>query len=337
MPIISASVDAFLVAATAVLLPSFYYMRRDSQRPPSEAPYRTYLSFLLVAHTIYILYVLLVLWPPNLFSRLHVALNAPPEVLRTALLRSANLTSDSALPTPLVGLLTRLSSFDMRALYVRFGHTVVQECEHCNTFDEYALFVLPRALREYLREAVLVGLLTMTGSMHERWRIYAMGALVAAAVAEGYFILTSSIQIPKDGQGAFMWHDNAWLLRQVLFLLLPVIVHLLPPTRYPPPPSVGVAAASITIQQAIRRVHSLRFTRAAVMRDPTLRAAAAEWWDRQRVEGEWAREDESVRRMANKLGKGFDEGGEDEEEGKLRVAARQVANAIKADFVPAHH
>lgn len=336
MLIISASVDAFLVAATAVLIPTFYYMRRDYQQSRSETPYRTHLSVLLLAHTLYIVYAMLVLWPPNLFSRLRVALNVPPEVLRTALLRNANLASDHPLPPPLVDLLTRLSSFDMRTLYVRFGHTVLQECEHCKTFDDYALFALPRALREYVREAVLVGLLTVTGSMRERWRIYAMGALAAAAVAEGYFILTSSIRIPKNGQDVFMWHDNAWLLRHALFLLLPVIVHLLPPARYPPPPSVGVAAANLTIQQTIHRLQSLHYTRAVVMREPTLRAAAVEWWDRQRVEGEWAREDESVRKMAKKLGKGFDEAGEDEEEGRLRAAARQVATAVKAEFLPAH-
>ena len=47
-----------------------------------------------------------------------------------------------------------------------------------------------------------------------------------------------------------------------------------------------------------------------MQRQPALRAAAAEWWERQRAEGELARADEGVRRAAEKLGKGIEEGAE---------------------------
>ena len=47
-----------------------------------------------------------------------------------------------------------------------------------------------------------------------------------------------------------------------------------------------------------------------MQREPALRAAAAEWWDRQRTEGAWARGDDGVRRAAEKLGKGIEEGAE---------------------------
>ncbi|GBE89129.1 hypothetical protein SCP_1501340 [Sparassis crispa] len=338
MPYISASIDAFLVATAAVLIPSFYLIRRGRSsfvqpiRP--DASYRTLLTLLLVAHSVYIIYFTLIFRPPNIFQRLQIPLTAPPDIVRSVLLGHSGLPANATLPKPLETLLTRISSFDMRTLYVRFGQAVVQDCEHCKTFDEYALFALPRALLEYIRETVILGLLTITGSDRERWRTYTVGALLGAAIIEGYWILTAPIHIPKNGQGVFMWHDNLWLIRQLLFLSLPVLTHNLAPTPATPPPIAGLAAARGVLEQTVNRLASLHYTHGAVMRDPALRAAAEEWWKRQRVEGEWARNDESVRHIAERLGRGFGEAHEGVQEGRLRVAARGAVVGLKAGLVP---
>lgn len=86
----------------------------------------------------------------------------------------------------------------------RFGQDVLQDCEHCKTFDEYAVNALPGPLLQYIREGALIGFLTITGSFREKWRTYAMAAIVGAAVLEGYWTITAEIKIPKDGMGTLM-------------------------------------------------------------------------------------------------------------------------------------
>ena len=119
------------------------------------------------------------------------------------------------------------------------------------------------------------------------------------------------------------WHDTCWLLRHILFLLLPLLVHLLPRSSPPASPVPILAATSAGLQQTRNRLSTARFVHAAMQRSPALRAASAAWWDRQRVEGEWARADDHVRRAAEKLGKGI-ERGVDGPGGRLRQKVQAV-------------
>lgn len=106
------------------------------------------------------------------------------------------------------------------------------------------------------------------------------------------------------------WHDNLWLLRHLFFLFLPLLLHLLPRAAPPQSPVPLLATAHLELRQTKDRLSTVRFVHAATQREPTLRAAAAGWWDRQRVEGEWARADEHVRHAAEKLGKSIAVAGE---------------------------
>ena len=89
------------------------------------------------------------------------------------------------------------------------------------------------------------------------------------------------------------------------------------------------------LEHASTRLAALRYTRGAVMREPRLRAAAGAWWAREREEGQWAREDEGVRRVAERLGKGFADGEEDGASGKLRTFAQGAVARFKAGLVGA--
>lgn len=138
-------------------------------------------------------------------------------------------------------------------------------------------------------------------------------------------------------RGYLQWHDNLWLLRQLLFLFLPILTHFLPPSRSETMLAVpALASARGALEQSVARLASLRYAHGAVMRDPTLRAAAGNWWERQRKEGVWAREDENVRQVAERLGRGFDEAdpGEGRREGKLRTFARMAVERLKAGLAP---
>lgn len=321
MVIISTSITAYLSASVLILAATIYHARKHQ-----DSGIDIFLVLLLL-HTLYILYFLFLCRPPNIFWSLHVPLNAAPEYVRTAIRRHVRLDSDTPLPRVLETLLSRISSLEMRMLYVRFGQDVLQDCEHCRTFDEFALFALPGALLEYIREAAVLGLLTVHQSGRTRWRTYVLGALVCAAILEGYQIITATVKIPENGMGVFMWHDYFWAIRQSLFLVLPIITYLLPPSALPEDPSSTIAATQAVLQDTMMRVISLRVSRSAVMRDPALRAAAGEWWDRGRTEGEWARGYENVRRLAGKLNKSFvrDEQGR---MGKLQVKAREFAEQV---------
>jgi len=324
MPLVSASLDSFLVAAVVVLLATTWLVRK-----PSNAPHRASLNTLVVLHTLYILYTLTVFFPPNIFKRLHIPLTMPSESIRAVLLHKASLDANATLPRPLEDLLARLSSFDARTLYVRFGQQVLQDCEYCKTFDEYALFALPGPVLQYIREAGVIGLLTIRGSHHERWRMYAIAALVCASVLEGYWVATTTVQVPTDGQGVFMLHDTIWTLRQLLFLILPLILHSLPSIPPPQDPFTTITSAQMALQTTSNRIMSLKWIRGAIMRDPTLRAHANQWWDKQKDEGDWVREDDNVQRIAEKLDYGFGEASSDgTQEGKLRANAKLGVNAL---------
>ncbi len=115
MPVVSVSVDAFLVAAVIVLVSTAFIMRRQ----PDLLTLHNALTLVVVFHTLSIFYTIFLHWPSNIFQRLKIPLTTPSDTIRAVLLQSAGLPSDASLPKPLETLLTRLSSFDMRTLYVR--------------------------------------------------------------------------------------------------------------------------------------------------------------------------------------------------------------------------
>lgn len=95
---------------------------------------------------------------------------------------------------------------------------------------------------------------------------------------------------------------------------------------------MSLAPALAHLERCIPRAHLLKYTRAAVMRNPELRERAVRWWERKKREGDAGREDEAVQKAALKMGLGFAdaEGGE---EGKLRMSARVAIESLKRLFV----
>lgn len=62
------------------------------------------------------------------------------------------------------------------------------------------------------------------------------------------------------------------------------------------------------------------------MRNPQLRDRSGEWWEQERREGQWGREDETVKRLADKLGLGYDG------DGKLKSTAKIAVESLKNGF-----
>ena len=107
MSLLSVSLDAFIVLATAILVPTALFFRRQPRL--SRFTLQNALTLAVVLHSLYVLYTLLVRWPPNIFQRLKIPLTTPSESIRTILLQRAGLPQDVPLPRPLEMLLTRLS------------------------------------------------------------------------------------------------------------------------------------------------------------------------------------------------------------------------------------
>ena len=123
MVLVSASLDAFLFTSTIMISAWTYFTRRlrpsHSNPETPYAPFHVWLNIFVLLHTLYILYILLVQTPLNIFTRLHIPLTMSSDKIRSELLGMESVSA-AGLPKHLETLLKRLSSFDARNIYVRF-------------------------------------------------------------------------------------------------------------------------------------------------------------------------------------------------------------------------
>lgn len=73
------------------------------------------------------------------------------------------------------------------------------DCSYCKTPFELAIHALPSPLLQYTRTAAVIGVATLLGTGRERWRVLGIGAVIAAAAAEVWWVASSPIEIPPDG------------------------------------------------------------------------------------------------------------------------------------------
>ncbi|EAU82813.1 hypothetical protein CC1G_11330 [Coprinopsis cinerea okayama7 len=302
---------------------------------------------LLLAHTAYIVYQLLIAFPMNVFTDLGVPLNGSAELLRMRMARRRPLDPE------LEGLFKRLGSLDHRLLYVRFGHDIIAGCDYCQSFGDYALLALPRPLLAYIREMAFVGVLTLPGSPKSHLRPLGLATLMLSALAEAYFILSATISIkPQEEPLITMWHDTFLRARLALFLLLPFLLHL---PRIPfihripiistflPIPDPRASQNRIPTGRVLQRLqstldhlvpglHLLKYTRAAVMRVPAMRDRAGAWWEGEKKEGDAVLADEGFKRTAKGMQLAYDE-----KDGVLRESTKAALNSLMPGMVPSEH
>lgn len=125
------------------------------------------LTILVILHSVYIVYTILFNAPSNIFTALKAPLMAPTSLMRA---RLAAHSLDDTLPPHTEALLTRLQSIDVRGYYVRFGHDAIQRCDYCHSFTDFGLFMIPFTGLQYMRTAVVMGLMTIPGSGKRYWR-----------------------------------------------------------------------------------------------------------------------------------------------------------------------
>ncbi|EJD54844.1 hypothetical protein AURDEDRAFT_110298 [Auricularia subglabra TFB-10046 SS5] len=301
-------------------------LRRQARQPQSQTGaanavplrHRWWLMLLVAAHSVYILHKVTMHPPLNIFTALRVPLTTPAATLRKMLLQQAQPPSET-LPQPLEELLIKLSSFDVRTLYIRLGHATIQGCEHCATPDEYQLVALPRPVLEFVREALFAGLLTSRALHKRHWRPWAVGVLAVFLLFERYVLATIHIKLPSHGLGVTMVHDRLWYWRQTLFFFVPIALYVLP-ARTPGVSAVDhIAATTQSLNHIIRNSQMLELNRAAALRTPLLREQLTDHWAGEQQAGDWARNDPAVRAEAEKVDMSVD---------VLRDKARGVARTL---------
>ena len=150
MTLLSILLNPWLHTISALLAPFalrilLMFRKPSSPAPPSSqqrqhqepliryAPLRAPVTALLALYALYTLFTLAFARPPNLFTALHLPLNAPQSAIRAALLRqkymstiqSTTTSADNGsaampeLPPAVEKLLSRLASFDARTILVR--------------------------------------------------------------------------------------------------------------------------------------------------------------------------------------------------------------------------
>ncbi|KAF8553671.1 hypothetical protein OG21DRAFT_1413910 [Imleria badia] len=299
-------------------------------------------------HTLLVLSDLALSRPPNLFARLRIPVNAPVDRIRSLLMREAGFNTmgersavivPPEIPKDVETLLTRLGIQGSRDIYVRFGQRAIQTCSYCSSTADYTILVLSGILLDYLRTATLLLSLTTTINGRQRWRTNVLGALTCAFLAEVYaFTSASAVPLEKDANTAFMWHDNLFLARNILFVVLPVVIQILPAIYPPPPASAALAPVLGRLERTLPRAQLLRYFRQAVLRHPYTRERAVEFWTNDAADGAAARGNPNVQTTASKLGFGFaspaGSGDMDGQESVLRVNARMAVQSLKPLFMP---
>lgn len=99
-----------------------------------------------------------------------------------------------------------------------------------------------------------------------------------------------------------------------------------------PPPAQRLQSLQQTLDLLMTRLHFLSYTKAAIMRVPSVRDRAVAWWDAEGKEGKEGLSDEGVKRTAKGMGLAYDES-----DGVLRVNAKKGLESINNSVPPSVH
>ncbi|KAG9081034.1 hypothetical protein FRC07_014686 [Ceratobasidium sp. 392] len=250
------------VVAFTILFPALLARIRRARAPqppqsPTQPPKVKTSRAMQTTVTLYSL-LALVLWytsQPDLFIRLRLPLTATGDQIRSALvtqrprefipldlqtaydhasttglhIRSAEPRTSHPLFTPeLDRVLHRIDTFDVRIIYGRLGHTVVESCEWCTAPEDYLMYAAAGVGLAYVALLGIVGVVTEAAERRKS-RVWAVGA-VGIALAVDVFCTGFVKGTLRRGENV-PYHVRAERLRLLLHILLPNILLLLPHNR----------------------------------------------------------------------------------------------------------
>lgn len=113
------SVDTYAALCLVIITPWLYQTFKPfSTDRPAKTRTEQAISALLLTHTLYMLYEILVSPPQNIFKAFGFGLGAPPEHMRAKVAETYG--GEQNIPAHLLLLLKRLGLSDLRLLYVRW-------------------------------------------------------------------------------------------------------------------------------------------------------------------------------------------------------------------------
>lgn len=118
------------------------------------------------------------------------------------------------------------------------------------------------------------------------------------------------------------WHDRAWHVRQLFFLLLPIILHILPYNYHPLTPLMSLPPTLRSFETTLASLQVLENVRMAAMRDEELRGNVGRYWAHEAKEANEVRGNEDLADEAARLGMGYGRG-----DTKLSEAAKNAVNS----------
>ncbi len=112
------SVDTYAALCLVIITPWLYQTFKPFSTDRTKTRTEQAISALLLAHTLYMLYEILVSPPQNIFKAFGLGIGAPPEHLRAKVAETYG--GEQNIPPHLLLLLKRLGLSDLRLLYVKW-------------------------------------------------------------------------------------------------------------------------------------------------------------------------------------------------------------------------
>lgn len=140
------------------------------------------------------------------------------------------------------------------------------------------------------------------------------------------------------------WHDRAWYARHGLFLILPILLHMLPYQQNPYSSLKAVPFAVQSVESTLSSLYVLEAVRRASLRDEDLRGRVGEFYAHDALTSRLAQRDEEIKEEAERAGFPFSRPnigsrssenglGEDEVDGPLVASVKQLVNQWRGKMV----
>ncbi|KAL1740047.1 hypothetical protein HDZ31DRAFT_68325 [Schizophyllum fasciatum] len=267
------SIPTSPAAALALILigAALLYARRK-HAGPARARYLARTA--LAAHAVLLLHAALLRPPANMYRALGAPLGARPH----RLLHAMRAADARALPYGADRLWERFQEEAMVDVYIRYGHDVLLQCEFCERTRDFVSYAAAGAALEYAGAAAVIGLVTVEGTDSEYYRPWGIIGLVATALWEAWQTYTANVEMLMFEDTSQTVHEDLLFRRQIIFLLLPLLLHVLPAAL---PLDLERQRETLRALRALQeKLKALALCDAAILRSSTLRRLQGAFGDR---------------------------------------------------------
>ncbi|TRM60058.1 hypothetical protein BD626DRAFT_141107 [Schizophyllum amplum] len=237
----------------------------------------------IAINTVFVLHTIIFRPPPNMYRALGAPLGTRPHRLLYAMKQA----EPGALPYGMDALWERFQEEEMIDVYIRYGHDVLLQCENCSRARDFILYALVGALLQYTAMAALVEVVTVAGTNSEYYRPWGILCLGTTALLEAWQTYTTNIEMLMFEDTTQTVHEDLLFRRQLTFLILPIVLHLLPSAL---PLDLETQRDTLSrLRELQRKLQAIILCDAAISRSSKLRRLQAAFGERVQHELRFAR------------------------------------------------